>query len=185
MPSFVADGDDGLVLSTLGALRVECAKKLDIIKDGYNFLWVVKFPFFEYDKESGEWLAMHHPFTSPTDDCMDKLEGNKGEVYAKAYDMVLNGTELSSGSIRITNPDLQKKMFSMLGLSDEEMHRMRQCEDIVLARSLKAFEEKSAAYENSRKTAAITDKITAHFSQIICGNMTHISVDYVLNQSDI
>ena len=118
----VADGDDGLVLSTLGALRVECAKKLDIIKDGYNFLWVVKFPFFEYDKESGEWLAMHHPFTSPTDDCMDKLEGNKGEVYAKAYDMVLNGTELSSGSIRITNPDLQKKMFSMLGLSDEEAY---------------------------------------------------------------
>ena len=118
----VADGDDNTVLSTLGAVRTECAKKLNIIKDGYNFLWVVKFPFFEYDKESGEWLAMHHPFTSPTDDCMDKLDGNKGEVYAKAYDMVLNGIELSSGSIRITNPDLQKKMFEMLGLSDEEAY---------------------------------------------------------------
>lgn len=118
----VADGDNNTVLSTLGAVRVECAKKLDIIKDGYNFLWVVKFPFFEYDKESGEWIAMHHPFTSPTDDCMDKLDGNKGEVYAKAYDMVLNGIELSSGSIRITNPDLQKKMFEMLGLSDEEAY---------------------------------------------------------------
>lgn len=118
----IADTDTNLVLSTLGALRIECAKRMNIIPQGYNFLWVVKFPFFEYDKESGEWLAMHHPFTSPTDDCMDKLDGNKGEVYAKAYDMVLNGTELSSGSIRITNPDLQKKMFSMLGLSDEEAY---------------------------------------------------------------
>ena len=118
----VADVDDSTVLSTLGAVRTECAKKLNIIRDGYNFLWVVKFPFFEYDKESGEWIAMHHPFTSPTDDCMDKLDGNKGEVYAKAYDMVLNGIELSSGSIRITNPDLQKKMFAMLGLSEEEAY---------------------------------------------------------------
>ena len=118
----IADTDNNAVLSTLGAVRTEAAKKLDLIKDGYNFLWVVKFPFFEFDKESGEWIAMHHPFTSPTDDCMDKLEGNKGEVYAKAYDMVLNGTELSSGSIRITNPDLQKKMFEMLGMSDEEAY---------------------------------------------------------------
>ena len=119
----VADTDTGLVLSTLGAVRVECAKKLGLVKPGYNFLWVVKFPFFEFDKESSEWIAMHHPFTSPTDDCLDKLDGDKGEVYAKAYDMVLNGTELSSGSIRITNPDLQKKMFSMLGLSDEEAYK--------------------------------------------------------------
>ena len=119
----VADTDDNTVLPTLGAVRTEVAKKLDIIADGFNFLWVVKFPFFEFDKESGEWIAMHHPFTSPTDDCLDKLDGSKGEVYAKAYDMVLNGIELSSGSIRITNPDLQKKMFEMLGLSDEEAYR--------------------------------------------------------------
>ena len=66
----VADTDTGLVLSTLGAVRVECAKKLGLVKPGYNFLWVVKFPFFEFDKESGEWIAMHHPFTSPTDDCI-------------------------------------------------------------------------------------------------------------------
>lgn len=118
----IADSDNSLVLSTLGALRTECAKKLDIIPKGYNFLWVVKFPFFEFDKESGEWVAMHHPFTAPTDDCLDKLDGNKGEVYAKAYDMVLNGAELLSGSIRITNPELQQKMFSMLGLSNEEAH---------------------------------------------------------------
>ena len=119
----VADTDDNTVLPTLGAVRTEVAKKLDIIGDGFNFLWVVKFPFFEFYKESGEWIAMHHPFTSPTDDCLDKLDGSKGEVYAKAYDMVLNGIELSSGSIRITNPDLQKKMFEMLGLSDEEAYR--------------------------------------------------------------
>ncbi len=118
----VADADTNTVLTTLGAVRQEAAKKLDIIGDGYNFLWVVKFPFFEYDKESGEWIAMHHPFTSPTDDCLDKLDGNKGEVYAKAYDMVLNGIELSSGSIRITNPELQKKMFEMLGMSDDEAY---------------------------------------------------------------
>lgn len=118
----VADTDTSTVLPTLGAVRQEAARKLDIIGDGYNFLWVVKFPFFEFDKESGEWIAMHHPFTSPTDDCLDKLDGNKGEVYAKAYDMVLNGIELSSGSIRITNPDLQKKMFEMLGMSDEEAY---------------------------------------------------------------
>ncbi len=118
----VADEDTNLVLSTLGAVRCEAAKRLEIIKDGYNFLWVVKFPFFEYDKESGEWVAMHHPFTSPTDECMDTLEEDKSKVYAKAYDMVLNGIELSSGSIRITNPELQKRMFSLLGLSDEEAY---------------------------------------------------------------
>ena len=119
----IADTDTNSVLTTLGAVRSEAAKKLNIIGDGYNFLWVVKFPFFEFDKETGEWIAMHHPFTSPTDDCLDKLDGNKGEVYAKAYDMVLNGIELSSGSIRITNPELQNKMFEMLGMSDEEAYR--------------------------------------------------------------
>ena len=119
----VADTENNTVLSTLGALRCEAANKLGIIKDGYNFLWVVEFPFFEFDKEAQSWVAMHHPFTSPTDECMDTLENDKGKVYAKAYDMVLNGIELSSGSIRITNPDLQKRMFSLLGLSDEEAYK--------------------------------------------------------------
>lgn len=119
----VADTDNNQVLATLGAVRSEAAKRLDIIADGYNFLWVVEFPFFEYDKESGQWLAMHHPFTSPTDECLSCLEDDKGKVYAKAYDMVLNGIELSSGSIRITDPMLQKRMFTLLGLSDEEAYQ--------------------------------------------------------------
>ena len=118
----VADASKSLTLSVLGALRLTVAKRLDIIGEGYNFLWVVEFPFFEKDEESGQWLAMHHPFTSPTDECLDKLDSDKGQVYAKAYDMVLNGVELSSGSIRITNPDLQKKMFDMLGMTDEEIN---------------------------------------------------------------
>ncbi len=119
----IADANDTSVMSILGALRLEVAKKLDMIGDGFNFLWVVEFPFFEYDKEAEEWVAMHHPFTSPTDESLNHLEGDKSNVYAKAYDMVLNGIELSSGSIRITNPDLQKRMFSMLGLSEEEAYK--------------------------------------------------------------
>ena len=119
----IADTNNSHVLSTLGALRCEVAKRLDIIGEGYNFLWVVEFPFFEKDEETGEWVAMHHPFTSPTDECLDKLEADKSKVYAKAYDMVLNGVELSSGSIRITNPELQNRMFRMLGLSEEEAHQ--------------------------------------------------------------
>lgn len=117
----VADKSRSLALSVLGALRLTVAKRLDIIEEGFNFLWVVEFPFFEKDEETGQWLAMHHPFTSPTDECLDKLDSDKGQVYAKAFDMVLNGVELSSGSIRITNPDLQKKMFDMLGMTDEEI----------------------------------------------------------------
>lgn len=110
-----------VVLPTLGALRLKIAKQLDIIPDGYNFLWITEFPFFEYDEESGNWLAMHHPFTMPMDECLDILETDKANVRAKAYDLVLNGTELSSGSIRITDYELQQKMFRLLGLSDEEI----------------------------------------------------------------
>jgi aspartyl-tRNA synthetase len=110
-----------VTLPVLGALRCEMAKKLDIIpKDKFNFLWITEFPFFEYNEETDNWDAMHHPFTAPLDECIDSLESDPASVRAKAYDLVLNGTELSSGSIRITDPDLQKKMFSALGLSDEE-----------------------------------------------------------------
>jgi len=117
---FVAD-KDSVVLSTLGALRLTVAKRLDIIPDGYNFLWITEFPFFEYDEESGKWLAMHHPFTMPMDECIQYLDTNPEKVIAKAYDLVLNGTELSSGSIRINDYELQQKMFEALGLTEEEI----------------------------------------------------------------
>lgn len=116
----VADKDK-VTLPVLGALRLEMANKLDIIpKDEYNLVWITEFPFFEYNEETGNWDAMHHPFTAPLDECIEYLETDPGKVRAKAYDLVMNGTEMSSGSIRITNPDLQKKMFKALGLSDEE-----------------------------------------------------------------
>ncbi len=110
-------------LSVLGALRQTVAKKLDIIPtDKYNLLWVVEFPFFDWDEELGQYVAMHHPFTSPLEECLEYLETDKAKVRANAYDLVLNGIELASGSIRITNPDLQKRIFTLLGLSDEEAH---------------------------------------------------------------
>ena len=118
----VADKIKNHVLTVLGALRQKVAKKLDIIPEGkYNFLWITEFPFFEYDEESGKWIAMHHPFTMPQEDCIQYLDSDPGKVTAKAYDLVLNGTELSSGSIRINDYELQQKMFESLGLSDEEI----------------------------------------------------------------
>ncbi len=108
------------VLSVLGALRQTVAKRLGIIPEGYNFLWITEFPFFEYNEETGNWDAMHHPFTSPLDECIEYLDTAPEKVFAKAYDLVLNGIELSSGSIRITDPELQAQMFRALGLSDEE-----------------------------------------------------------------
>lgn len=116
----VADKDK-VTLPVLGALRLKIAKQLDIIPEGWNFLWIVEFPFFEYDDESGEWLAMHHPFTMPLDECIPYLDTDKAKVRAKCYDLVLNGIELSSGSIRITDPELQQHMFEMLGMTDEEI----------------------------------------------------------------
>lgn len=117
---FVADKNK-VTLPVLGALRLKVAKQLDIIPEGYNFLWITEFPFFEYDEDSDSWIAMHHPFTMPMDDCIEYLDSDPGKVTAKAYDLVLNGTELSSGSIRITDYELQQKMFRALGLTDEEI----------------------------------------------------------------
>ncbi|MGI5893820.1 MAG: aspartate--tRNA ligase [Candidatus Merdivicinus sp.] len=116
----VAD-KDRVTLPVLGALRQTCAKRMDIIPEGYAFLWITEFPFFEWDEESQTWLAMHHPFTMPMDECLDYLESDPGSVRAKAYDLVLNGIELCSGSIRITDYELQQKMFELLGLTDEEI----------------------------------------------------------------
>ncbi len=119
----VAD-KNSVVLSTLGALRLKVAKQLGIIPEGqYNFLWITEFPFFEWNEETQNWDAMHHPFTMPMDECIEYLDTDKGKVRAKAYDLVLNGVELSSGSIRITDYELQQKMFQLLGLTDEEIER--------------------------------------------------------------
>ncbi len=116
----IADTKNSSVLSVLGALRNEAAKKLNIVGDGFNLLWIVEFPFFDWDEDAGQFVAMHHPFTSPLPECLPYLETDKASVRAEAYDLVLNGIELSSGSIRITNPELQDRMFKLLGLSDEE-----------------------------------------------------------------
>lgn len=110
-----------VVLPTLGALRLLVAKKLDIIPEGYNFLWITEMPFFEQDEETGEWIAMHHPFTMPLEECIPMLDSDPANVRAKAFDLVLNGTELSSGSMRITDFELQQKMFEALGMTDEEI----------------------------------------------------------------
>ncbi len=111
-----------VTLPVLGALRLTAAKKLDIIpQDKLNFLWITEFPFFEWDEDSQTWTAMHHPFTMPQDDCIQYLDTAPEKVFAKAFDLVLNGTELSSGSIRITDYELQQKMFEALGLTDEEI----------------------------------------------------------------
>ncbi|MDD6734878.1 MAG: aspartate--tRNA ligase [Clostridiales bacterium] len=110
-----------VVLPTLGALRLKVAKQLDIIPEQFNFLWVTEFPFFEYNEETGSWDAMHHPFTMPMDECIPYLDTDPEKVTAKAYDLVLNGTELSSGSIRINDYELQQKMFEALGLTEEEI----------------------------------------------------------------
>lgn len=111
-----------VTLPVLGALRLQVAKKLDIIPaDKFNFLWITDFPFFEYDEDTQSYVAMHHPFTMPKDECIQYLDSAPEKVFAKAFDLVLNGTELSSGSIRITDYELQQKMFQALGLSDEEI----------------------------------------------------------------
>ncbi len=119
----VADKVKKNVLTTLGALRLELANKLNIPREGNNLLWITEFPFFEWDDESQGWLAMHHPFTSPLDECIPYLDTDPEKVYAKAYDLVFNGIELASGSIRITDPELQNHMFRALGMSEEEAHQ--------------------------------------------------------------
>ncbi len=118
----VADKDK-ITLPVLGALRQVVAKQLGIIPEGFNFLWITEFPFFEWDEESGTWVAMHHPFTMPLDECLEYIDSDPGAVRAKAYDLVLNGVEVSSGSIRITDFELQQKMFRRLGLTDEDIEK--------------------------------------------------------------
>ena len=110
-----------VVFDSLGALRCECAKRMGILNPfDFKFLWVTEFPLLEYSEEDGRFYAMHHPFTSPMDEDLQYLESDPGRVRAKAYDIVLNGTELGGGSIRIHDNAIQQKMFSTLGFTEAE-----------------------------------------------------------------
>lgn len=116
---FAAD-KTSLVYNVLGALRLEVARQLDLIpKDSWKFLWVTEFPLLEYSEEEDRYVAMHHPFTMPMDEDLPLLDTDPGAVRAKAYDIVLNGTELGGGSVRIHQADIQSKMFEVLGFSPE------------------------------------------------------------------
>lgn len=119
---FILSGPKYKSLGYLGALRLEMAKRLDLIKNDAEpaILWVTDFPLFEWDEETKRFYAMHHPFTSPKLEDIDLMETDPGKVRAKAYDLVLNGNEIAGGSIRISNSELQSKMFKSLGISDEE-----------------------------------------------------------------
>ena len=118
----VASEENSVVYAALGALRLAIAKKYELFDpDQFNFLWVTDFPLFEFDKEEQRYVAVHHPFTMPKDEDIDKVETDPGACRAKAYDMVLNGVELGGGSIRINNPELQQRMFKILGFTEERM----------------------------------------------------------------
>jgi len=117
----VADAKEDVVFASLGALRIECAKRLGLInKEVYEFVWITEFPLFEYSEEDGRFYARHHPFTAAMDEDIELLETDKKRCRAKAYDLVLNGSELGGGSIRINTPKMQKRMFRALGFTDEE-----------------------------------------------------------------
>ena len=117
---FAADKNK-VVWDSLGALRLELAKQMDIIPEGkWNFLWITEFPQFEWSDEQGRFLAMHHPFTMPREEDIQYLISHPGRVRAKAYDIVLNGTELGGGSVRIHQADVQAKMFEALGFTPEQ-----------------------------------------------------------------
>jgi aspartyl-tRNA synthetase len=115
-------GERNSTLNQMGALRLEIAKRLELVKPETppSLLWITDFPLFEWDVEAKRFYAMHHPFTSPRTEDLDLLEKEPGIVKAEAYDLVLNGNEIAGGSIRIHNADLQAKMFKALGISDEE-----------------------------------------------------------------
>jgi len=117
---FVAD-QPKVARAVLGELRQEVARRLKMIpEDEFKFCWVVDFPLVEYNEEEGRYEACHHPFTSPRERDLDRLESDPGAVLAKAHDVILNGIELGGGSIRIHNPDVQRRVFRLLGISDEE-----------------------------------------------------------------
>ncbi|MDF2564559.1 MAG: Aspartyl-tRNA synthetase [Massilibacillus sp.] len=112
-----------VVAHALGELRLEMGRRCNLINpDKLSFLWVVDFPMFEYSEDQKRWVAMHHPFTAPRDEDVQYLESDPGRIKAKAYDMVLNGTEIGGGSLRIYNRDLQSRVFKAIGLTEEETY---------------------------------------------------------------
>lgn len=120
---FFAADDDETVFAVLGNLRLELARNLDLLnKDEYKFLWVTEFPLLEYSEEAGRYVAKHHPFTMPMDEDIHLLDTDPSKVRAKAYDVVLNGTELGGGSLRIYQSEIQEKMFEILGFTKEEAY---------------------------------------------------------------
>lgn len=119
---FAADKNK-IVWNVLGALRLELAKELDLLDPNqYNFLWVTEFPLLEWSEEENRFMAMHHPFTMPMEEDWENIDSDPGSVRAKAYDIVLNGTELGGGSVRIHQDDIQEKMFEVLGFTKERAH---------------------------------------------------------------
>ena len=119
---FAADKDK-VVFDVLGNLRLEIARQLDLLKkDDFKFLWVTEFPLLEYSEEEDRYVAMHHPFTMPMEEDLPLIDTDPGKVRAKAYDIVLNGTEMGGGSVRIHQADIQEKMFEVLGFTKERAH---------------------------------------------------------------
>ena len=119
----VADSRAQIVMESLGALRCEIARKFNMIDTGEpNLLWITDFPLFEYDVEEKRYVAKHHPFTAPCDEDIEKLVSEPQNVHAKAYDLVLNGNEVGGGSIRINNPEVQKKMFNALSFTQNDAY---------------------------------------------------------------
>lgn len=117
----VSDTDNTRACTALGQVRLEVGRRCGLIDpDKYNFLWVVRFPLFEYSETEGRYMSMHHPFTMPTADSIDKVESDPGSCYAEAYDIVVNGVELGGGSIRINDPALQNRMFRALGFTEQK-----------------------------------------------------------------
>lgn len=119
---FAADKNK-VVWDSLGALRIELAKQLELLdKNEYRFVWITEFPLLEWSEEQNRFVAMHHPFTMPMEEDLQYIESDPGRVRAKAYDIVLNGNEIGGGSVRIFQDDIQEKMFHALGFTDEQAY---------------------------------------------------------------
>ena len=123
---FFAADKNKVVFDVLGNLRLELARQMDLLKkDEFKFLWVTEFPLFEYSEEEGRYKSTHHPFTMPMEEDWHLIDSDPGAVRSKAYDIVLNGTELGGGSVRIHQADIQEKMFEKLGFTPESAKEMQ------------------------------------------------------------